>query len=81
MANIDFRLSDRARAELRALLDPVLAESAERVAAACNRQSSWGGYHAYAETGRAGVVTESRSASIDNARSQRLLTNLEAGRL
>lgn len=80
MADIDFKLSRRARDQLLDLLDPLLVESAERIAAACNSESSWGGYHAFAKGRRAGVVAEGRAAA-DNARSQRMLRNLDVGRL
>ena len=59
-----------------------IEKRAERIAAACNAQSSWGGYEwAPASSGSgAQVWSISDHARADNARSNRMLKNLDAGR-
>ena len=74
---IKFRLTDAKRAELKALLAPVLDERAEKIAAACNAESSWGFYKAYPHEGAARVAALRKDS---DARTNRLLRNLEAGR-
>lgn len=54
---------------------------AERIAAACNAQSSWGGYEATSranpvQRAAAYVWTREREAVADNARNNRILRNL-----
>lgn len=50
----------------------------ERVASACNGQSSWGGYHAASEPGgsRARARVYEGDARNEEARNQRLVRNL-----
>ena len=73
---------ERIRREAKVLAD--LKQRAERIEAACNAQSSWGGYESEAEMGRtravARVWTITSGAVADNARNQRLIRNLDAGR-
>jgi hypothetical protein len=71
----------RTSAKAQALVDA----AAERIAAACNGQSTWGGYEASSRpnpTQRAAayVWTIEPEAVADNARNQRLIRNLDAGR-
>lgn len=79
-----FNLRDfeRIRTEAKVLAD--LKARAERIEAACNGQSSWGGYESEAEMGRTRAVARVWSigpeAVEDNARNQRLIRNLDAGR-
>lgn len=67
----------RTSQQAQALVD----REAERVADACNAQSSWGGYEATSRSNpkrraAAYVWTIEREAVVDNARNNRLLRNL-----
>ena len=75
---IRLKWTSTARGELKALLAPVLAERAEKIADACNAQSSWGFYKAYPHEDAARVAVLDTGS---DARTNRLLRNLEAGRL
>lgn len=85
-----FTPSKRAYGNLLRLLTPTLNDRAEKIAAACNAESSWGFYKADPdESFKGGWVGESLpsprvyalNAKADDARGNRLLRNLEAGRL
>lgn len=79
-----FNLADfeRIRTEEKVLAD--LRARAERIKDACNAQSSWGGYYSAATVAggraRARVWSIGPKAREDNARNQRLIRNLDAGR-
>ena len=75
---VPFKITEAKRAELHRLLRPVLAEKAERIADACNAQSSWGFYKAYPHEDAARVAVLDTGS---DARTNRLLRNMEAGRL
>ena len=70
------------------MADPAVVADLERrakaVADACNVQSSWGGYHSAVSTEgnrpRARVWSVGPKADEDNARNQRMLRNMDAGR-
>ena len=76
---VKWDLTESVRDGLLALLDPMLAAGSDRIADGCNGESSWGGYVANSERGRASVHATARSAK-DAARAQRLLRNLDKGR-
>lgn len=61
-----------------------IANRAEAIAEACNAQSSWGGYESGEETqnwrASANVWTIDDRGAQDNARAQRMLRNVDAGR-
>lgn len=74
------------RAGIKALMrsDGALAAVAvkgEAIAAACNEQSSWGGYYSAAAVGpdRARARVWSADNRNDEARDNRLMKNLDAG--
>ena len=75
---VKFKLTQAKRDELKRLLTPVLAESADRIADACNEASSWGAYraHHHPDVARVSVYNDA-----SDARTNRLLRNLDAGRL
>lgn len=73
------RISDKARDQIKALMVPYVHESADRIAKACNEQSSWGFYFAKKTDDSAAVVAMVHEAAEDNARAQRILRNLRAG--
>lgn len=75
---IKLKWTSTARGELKALLAPVLAERAEKVADACNAESSWGFYQAYPHEDAARVAALNQRS---DARTNRLIRNLKAGRL
>ena len=72
----------RIRTEEKVLAD--LRERAKKIADACNMQSTWGGYYSAAvvrgDRARARVWSIGPKAAEDNARNQRLIRNLDAGR-
>lgn len=77
------------RGAIRALMNTpeVAAELEARaaaVAAAANAESSWGGYHSALSTGgvrpHAHVWNVKRGAADDEARNNRMIRNLDAGR-
>lgn len=71
----------QAREAIKKLALPLCVEAAEKIADACNAQSSWGGYEGF-EGSSAGVVTGlTHEAQEDNARVQRILKNVNAGRV
>ena len=75
---LKFNLTQVKRDELKRLLAPVLAESADKIADACNEASTWGAYRAHHHDDVARVsVYNSKS----DARTNRLLRSLEAGRV
>ena len=75
---VKFNLTQAKRNELKRLLTPVLAESADKIAAACNEASSWGAYraHHHPDVARVSVYN-----SASDARTNRLLRSLDAGRV
>lgn len=75
---LKFKLTQAKRDELKRLLTPVLAESADRIADACNEASSWGAYraHHHPDVARVSVYN-----SASDARNNRLLRSLDAGRV
>jgi hypothetical protein len=75
---LKFNLTQAKRNELKRLLTPVLAESADRIADACNGASSWGAYraHHHPDVARVSVYN-----SASDARTNRLLRSLDAGRV
>ena len=75
---LKFNLTRAKRNELKRLLAPVLAESADRIADACNGASSWGAYraHHHPDVARVSVYN-----SASDARTNRLLRSLDAGRV
>ena len=75
---LKFKLTQAKRDELKRLLTPVLAESADRIADACNVASSWGAYraHHHPDVARVSVYN-----SASDARTNRLLRSLDAGRV
>ena len=75
---VKFNLTQAKRNELKALLTPVLADSADKIAAACNEASSWGAYraHHHPDVARVSVYN-----SASDARTNRLLRSLDAGRV
>ena len=75
---VKFQLTQAKRNELKALLAPVLAESADKIAAACNGASSWGAYRAHHHPDAARVSVYN---SASDARTNRLLRSLDAGRV
>lgn len=81
---LKFNVNDfaRIRTEEKVLAD--LRARAERIKDACNAQSSWGGYYSAAtvrgDRVRARVWSIGPKAREDNARNQRLIRNLDAGR-
>ena len=77
---VKFILAQRRRKELKDLLDPLIQRGAEQIADACNAESSWGGYHADTDTPGIARVWADSKASVDAARSQRLIRNLDRGR-
>lgn len=75
---LKFRLTQAKRDELKRLLTPVLADSADKIAAKCNAESSWGFYEAFAHPDAARVSVYN---SASDARTNRLLRSLDAGRV
>ena len=75
---IKLKWTPTARDELKALLAPVLSERAEKIADACNAESSWGFYKAYPHEDAARVSALRKDS---DARTNRLIRNLKAGRL
>ena len=75
---VQFKLTQAKRNELKRLLTPVLADSADRIAAACNGASSWGAYRAHHHPDAARVSVYN---SASDARTNRLLRSLDAGRV
>ena len=75
---IKLKWTPTARDELKALLTPVRAERAEKSADACNAESSWGFYQAYPHEDAARVSALRKDS---DARTNRLIRNLKAGRL
>ena len=75
---LKFKLTQAKRDELKVLLTPVLAEFADKIAAACNEASSWGAYRAHHHPDAARV---SAYNSNSDARTNRLLRSLDAGRV
>ena len=75
---LKFNLTQAKRNELKRLLSSVLAESADRIADACNGASSWGAYraHHHPDVARVSVYN-----SASDARTNRLLRSLDAGRV
>lgn len=62
-----------------------VGQRAQSIADACNAQSSWGGYRSGVEKGNkrrasANVWSISKNADIDNARNNRMIRALDAGR-
>lgn len=87
MSKIRLKFKRGAFAELRT--QPKVRADIERraaaVAAACNADSTWGGYKSGPEAqnqsrAAANVWTVSAGAREDNARNQRMIRNLQAGR-
>lgn len=68
--------------ELRAACIEDLRARAKRIADACNQASSWGGYSSEVSTtgSRPRARVWSYGAHDDEARQQRLVKNLDAGR-
>ena len=58
----------------------LLEERAAAIAEACNRDSSWGGYHSAPSSDGQAAQVWSADARNDEARDQRLIRNLDAGR-
>lgn len=73
------KISDKAREQIKALMVPIVHESADKIAKACNDESSWGFYVAKKTPGGAAVVALTHEAAKDNARAQRILRCLKAG--
>ena len=73
-----FTPTRRAYGNLLRLLTPTLNDCAEKIADACNAESSWGFYKAYPHEDAARVAVLDTGS---DARTNRLLRNLEAGRL
>lgn len=69
-------------AQLRQAHLPLVEEAAESIAEACNAESSWGGYDSAASND--GYTATGRVWEFDNredeARNNRLIRNLDAGR-
>lgn len=86
MAEVNVKINDAALAKL--LVSPEVVADLERrgkaVAAAANADSSWGGYYSEASgTGKrahARVWNVKHGAADDEARNNRLLRSLDAGR-
>lgn len=59
----------------------IVAAKAEAIAAACNAESSWGGYASSAriDSDRARAHVWSFDNRVDEARDNRILRNLDAG--
>jgi hypothetical protein len=59
----------------------IVAERGQAIAAACNAESSWGGYESAAEVTYVGAMAVVRSIGEhdDEARTNRLVRNLGAG--
>lgn len=79
MAN-DIKISKAGRQEIKRLALPECLDAAEKIAQACNAQSSWGGYKAIMGSSAAVVLGYTHEANVDNARAQRILRNVNAGR-
>lgn len=75
---VKFTLTQGKRDALKRLLQPKLVEAANRIEGACNAESSWGFYRAYAHEGVTRVAVLNQGS---DARTNRLLRNLEAGRV
>lgn len=67
-------------AEIRRLAGAMLAERATAIEDACNAQSSWGGYHSAVDSSGMTARVWSADRRNDEARDQRLLRFLDAGR-
>lgn len=67
------------RKTMHKLLMPHIRAAAERVEAACNAESSWGFYKAYHDDDASRVAV--LSAGAKDGRSNRLVRNIEAGRV
>lgn len=77
---LDRRNIDRLATSPEAVVD--VRRRVEAMAAACNSQSSWGGYESEVDVDGRGVVGRvwSIDEASDEARAQRLVRNLDAGR-
>ena len=75
------RITPRQRDQLHELLMPLLRRSAQQIADACNAESSWGGYDVSVDERAVRVMTHDRHATGDDQRSNRLIRNMDAGRL
>lgn len=67
-------------AEIKRLAGALLAERARAIEAACNADSSWGGYHSAVDASGMSARVWSADRRNDEARDQRLLRNLDAAR-
>ncbi len=76
------KISDEVRKQIKQLAMPLVSDSAKKIADASNDQSSWGFYWAQADdTSAAVTVALHPDAAADNARANRILRNVDAGRV
>lgn len=74
-------ITKTARAQIKALMMEHVHSAADRIADACNEQSSWGFYTTVKDENGAAVFTLVHEAVVDNQRAQRILRNVDRGRV